>query len=633
MGYSIHSELSDLKGLLEEVRACHLLLQERFRAREEEIKSFGEKALSRHRVMAEGVSQALLEYMALVEGLSPDRPPSLSRIEHLLTLLQTILPVRKKPIFGTLPYKHLRYPAKEPPEGPLIRPAYGGGDRVVKPEDLQSTSEAPITQEIALLAQSLNWNPVSIYEWVKNNIETEWYWGMMKGAEETLRQRRGNDADQASLLISLLRASGYPARYVRGVIEFFPDLEGAKNLFGIDEPHKMAEYLQKAGIPFKVIISGGRITNLQMEHIWVEVYVPYANYRGAILDEHGKTWLGLDTSIKVTGYSYNSPREIPATLSFLALRDQYLSAPQNQTPLEYLRSQIGSQLSNLSQPVSYEELLWTRTLIPEVLNILPASLQFRQTRITHEYTELPEELRHRVRFIAAQGPHQELFDITLDASRLSNQKIVLTYEPESREDQEIINSYGGLDNTPGYLIRLRPVLTLNGEKVAVGREGLPMGREYELILELISPNGVERIINTHITGNLSVIGIVSQNASLIRNEVETEKNAETLLHEEAIRYIERWNRAEEELASLFRLRLARPIPTVVTLGGVIEVSYLLDTPYGFEWKGLYVDSDLRAVETVTTRFSPNQSQGLFMELSSLQGSILENRLFEEAFGV
>ena len=26
------------------------------------------------------------------------------------------------------------------------------------------------------LAQSLRWNPVSIYEWVKDNIETEWYW-------------------------------------------------------------------------------------------------------------------------------------------------------------------------------------------------------------------------------------------------------------------------------------------------------------------------------------------------------------------------------------------------------------------------------------------------------------------------
>jgi transglutaminase-like putative cysteine protease len=35
----------------------------------------------------------------------------------------------------------------------------------------------------------------------------------------TLDQMAGNDIDQASLLISLLRYKGIPARYVRGTIE------------------------------------------------------------------------------------------------------------------------------------------------------------------------------------------------------------------------------------------------------------------------------------------------------------------------------------------------------------------------------------------------------------------------------
>ncbi len=46
----------------------------------------------------------------------------------------------------------------------------------------------------------------------------------MKGAEETLRQKSGNDCDQATLFAALLRASGFPTRYVRGTIEFFPDI-------------------------------------------------------------------------------------------------------------------------------------------------------------------------------------------------------------------------------------------------------------------------------------------------------------------------------------------------------------------------------------------------------------------------
>jgi len=132
----------------------------------------------------------------------------------------------------------------------------------------------------------------------------------MKGAEETLRQKSGNDCDQAALLIALLRASGYPARYVRGMIEFFPDLERAKNLIGLDDPAKIAEFFQKAGIPYKPVIQGGRIANFQIEHIWVETQVPYSNYRGSIIDEHGKAWLGLDTSIKVKGYEYGLAKDL-----------------------------------------------------------------------------------------------------------------------------------------------------------------------------------------------------------------------------------------------------------------------------------------------------------------------------------
>ncbi len=310
LGLSISFEIASLRSLLEEVKASHLLIQEHFRAMEEEIRPHGDKALLRHQAMAEGYSQALLEYIALMEVLSSEKIPSFSRIESLQTLLKRILPSKKKPLLGSLPYRSLKYPAREPNKEPSIKPAYRGGDKSIKPEDFGSTPEASISYKIAMLAQSLNWNPVSIYEWVKNNIETEWYWGSMKGAEETLRQRSGNDCDQASLLIALLRASGYPARYVRGVVEFFPDIERAKNLTGIDDPSRIGQFFQKAGIPFKPIISGGKISNFQIEHIWVETQVLYANYRGAILDEYGKTWLPLDTSIKVAGYTYNNHKGV-----------------------------------------------------------------------------------------------------------------------------------------------------------------------------------------------------------------------------------------------------------------------------------------------------------------------------------
>jgi hypothetical protein len=94
-------------------------------------------------------------------------------------------------------------------------------------------------------------------------------------------------------------------------------------------------------------------------------------------------------------------------------------------------------------------------------------------------------------------------------------------------------------------------------------------------------------------------------------------------------YNDRWNKAEEELASLFHLAIIRPLPTVVTLGEVIEVTYLLDTPHGFTWKGVFIDAELRTIEAVNRTLDPDNRTRLFTQLSSLQGSILENRIFED----
>ena len=145
--------------------------------------------------MSDAYMRALEEYLTLIESLPEEDEFSETILDGLKTLLDETLYKKKALIFGTLPYRGLNYPAREPIEAPSIKPAYKGGNKTVSPEDLKSTLEAPRSEEIAALAESLEWNPVLIYEWVKNNVETEWYWGCMKGAEEALRQGSGNDCD------------------------------------------------------------------------------------------------------------------------------------------------------------------------------------------------------------------------------------------------------------------------------------------------------------------------------------------------------------------------------------------------------------------------------------------------------
>ena len=77
------------------------------------------------------------------------------------------------------------------------------------------TLEVRFTPEIQDLARKLDYDPVKIYNWVYNHIAYEPYDRSRKGGQVTYLTRRGNEWDQSSLLIALLRISGYPARYRR----------------------------------------------------------------------------------------------------------------------------------------------------------------------------------------------------------------------------------------------------------------------------------------------------------------------------------------------------------------------------------------------------------------------------------
>lgn len=621
-GGAATAELVRLKYVGEKIRASHLLMRERFQLRTEKVSPLGVKAVERQGQVTEAYDKALTAYLALLDALPPDGTISPETLDALTTLIDKIVPRQKRPLLGALPYKHLGYPAREPATSPVIVPAYRGGDRTVTPADTAASTDAPISGEIAALAQSLQWNPVLIYEWVKNNVETEWYWGVMKGAQETLRQKSGNDADQAALLTGLLRASGFPTRYVRGIIEFFPGIDKVKNLTGLDDPMQIASFFQKAGIPFKPIIAGGGIGNFRIEHIWVETFIPYSNYRGAVVDGQGKSWLAIDTSIKPQGYTRTVGADLPEGL-LSNLRRDYMAAPQELTPLEYIRNRADASPELAASGKTYQDLLSSKALIPDVLKIIPSSLQFVVTAITGEYTSLPADLTHKVTF-SATASGSNLFSITLDTAKLSNSKLIMSYEPESVEDQQIIDSFGGIDNTPGYLVRLRPVLILDGERMVVGQDGLPVGADYLLDLDVATPNGTERVSSGQIAGNMAAFGIVAQKA-IPQGALKEEDDAATILSKEAIGYIDRWNQGEDELAALLKQSIIRPAVSAVAVGGQVDVTWLMDSPQEMTWKGVFIDAGYRRIESV----GRNGGDRDFVQVSALQGSLLENRIFED----
>ena len=70
--------------------------------------------------------------------------------------------------------------------------------------------------ELVALAHALSDDALQIFNFVRNTIAYEHYYGSKKGAVLTLLERSGNDLDQCALLVALLKAAGLSPRYVTG---------------------------------------------------------------------------------------------------------------------------------------------------------------------------------------------------------------------------------------------------------------------------------------------------------------------------------------------------------------------------------------------------------------------------------
>lgn len=96
-------------------------------------------------------------------------------------------------------------------------------NKIAPPDTSIVTSNQPIetslTAQMAEKTKELG-NAVNVYNYLYNNMRSEFYYGSRKGAIGTFEQGGGNDADLSSLLIAMLRYLGYDANYVTDIVGF-----------------------------------------------------------------------------------------------------------------------------------------------------------------------------------------------------------------------------------------------------------------------------------------------------------------------------------------------------------------------------------------------------------------------------
>jgi hypothetical protein len=137
---------------------------------------------------------------------------------------------------------------------------------------------------------------LDVYQYIKNNYAMEFYYGSRKGAVGASAEKAGNDYDIASTLIGVLRDRNIPARYTKGMIEI--TAEQAMDWTATDDINSAMRTIVALGIPTTALTSKGKPVAVRIEHVWVEVYVPYTDYRGTGNKSGKSLWIPLDASFK-----------------------------------------------------------------------------------------------------------------------------------------------------------------------------------------------------------------------------------------------------------------------------------------------------------------------------------------------
>lgn len=413
--------------------------------------------------------------------------------------------------------------------------------------DLTETEDIKLTDAIRAKATELHKNPSEIYRWVHDNVEYIPTYGSIQGADYVLQTKRGNAFDTASLLIGLLRVSNIPARYVYGTIEV-PINQAMNWVGGVTNPDAVLNLMGQGGIPNIGLTQGGKIVAVRMEHVWVEAYIDYVPSRG-VVNKSPDTWVPLDASFKQ--YSYTAPLDIKAAVPFDAqalVTDIQTGATVNdsqgyvqnidqskiQTALTNYQAQVKSYLEQQQPNATVGDILGTKTIKPYASKLLSQELPAKLVTVAGDFQTLPDTMRHYFNYrvytdVLGRDTDSPTIQKKLSLPYLAGKSLALSFRPATADDEATINSYlpqPHADGTPidpselpsslpGYLINVKPELTVDGQVIASGDTQM-LGSDAFTKADITSPgSGLSRVEseNRITAGEYHVVGIDTQGVS------------------------------------------------------------------------------------------------------------------------
>lgn len=321
------------------------------------------------------------------------------------------------------------------------------------PDDLAASGAVVLSPDIVACAKSLGNSPATLFNYVYNNIQYAPYYMLVQSSEAVFWSGRGNDADQATLLIALLRAAGIPARYVAGY--FNMPVADAINWLGVKD-QATAEVWLNSGTIFT-----NQGTTFNVRNVWVEAWLNTGS---------GNAWMPMTPSIKQQtvqpGVTFPEP---------VFDRTQFLSSVNERLASEVYAQQLLTTFQQAHPGVDFSSAAYTSTIVPQSGDSLPA-FPYTPTQIVAIGSTLPTSTIEIL-----MGSSGELdFDQTLAMPSVSTSSVTVGFIAATTNDQAIINRFGGLANVPAGMVNLLPQLLVNEQVVATGTVPLPYGEDLVL---------------------------------------------------------------------------------------------------------------------------------------------------------
>lgn len=540
------------------------------------------------------------------------------------------------PILGTaLPLQRGYWAAPPLVMGPSVVPSY---QQAPAPppvaSDLQDSPDAPLHPEIVAKAAELGNEYTRILDFVRGSIRTEWYPGSQRGALGCLRARAGNDVDQASLLIALLRASNVPARYVQGVGRWsLSELQATLNLQG---EAAVFEALNRSLRPHRPVVEGGVVTGVEFDQTWVSAHVPFAQYRGSAATQAGRVWLPFAPAVKPHLARPATRVLAVAAIDPDALVSEFLTTDPGMSPLERLRALIQPYLNSNPAAGTYTDQLALVRPSGTDLELLPASLPFAVVAVRQESAEPPPGASASVRVIV-RDQSRELMVADVPVLEASSQRLTVSFQPATADDQNLLNSLGGgLSEVPPYLYRLRPRLSVGGEVRFVG-EVVDAAKELRLLVRTEVAGEARNVEQALVSGGMA--GILIDSGAPRPPEgpddavtEDTEPAVSRVLGNLASRYASECRADTGELADLLGMRLIEPLPTITLALTQMDVASVDGVPLRLSFDSVAIDAAARDLDVIS-RGGHTAEEHQWFALAALQCSYLEHRVFEDQWAV